>query len=156
MTKVQIPPVLRKSTGGEKLVQAAGADLGMLLRDLYERYPQLKTQLQVEEGLSSFVNVYLNGEDVRTLQGTETPVADADTVIILPAMAGGRCWGCAFRTWRPRSDTPHWWSCLGSVPARRYDCSPSWRGITRQAASRTGSHDRWWRPESAAALCGRA
>ncbi len=90
MTKVQIPPVLRQSTGGAREVEAAGADLGALLRDLYGRYPQLKTQLRVEEGLSSFVNIYLNGEDVRTLQGTETPVADADTVIILPAMAGGR------------------------------------------------------------------
>jgi len=90
MTRVQIPPVLRKSTAGEKVVEAAGADLGALLRDLYGHYPQLREQLQVEEGLSSFVNVYLNGEDVRTLRGIETPVADADTVIILPAMAGGR------------------------------------------------------------------
>ena len=49
MTRVQIPPVLRKSTAGEKVVEAAGADLGALLRDLYGHYPQLREQLQVEE-----------------------------------------------------------------------------------------------------------
>jgi molybdopterin converting factor small subunit len=87
---VQIPPVLRQSTGGARVVEAGGANLGALLGDLYERFPQLRTQLRVEDGLSPFVNIYLNGEDVRTLRGTETPVADADTVIILPAMAGGR------------------------------------------------------------------
>jgi sulfur-carrier protein len=90
MTKVQIPPVLRQATGGSKEVQASGATLGALLSDLYERYPDLRAQLRVEDGLSPFVNVYLNGEDVRTLRGTDTSVAAADTVIILPAMAGGR------------------------------------------------------------------
>jgi molybdopterin converting factor small subunit len=89
MASVQIPPVLRQSTGGAKRVQAEGANLGSLLRDLYRQYPQLRTQLRVDDGLSSFVNVYLNGEDVRTLQGVHTAVSDADTVIILPAMAGG-------------------------------------------------------------------
>ena len=90
MTKVQIPPVLRQATGGAKIVQAAGSNLGTVLRDLYDQFPQLRTQLKVEDGLSPYVNVYLNGEDVRTLQGTETSVSDADTLIILPAMAGGQ------------------------------------------------------------------
>jgi molybdopterin converting factor small subunit len=90
MADVQIPPVLRQATGGAKRVQVEGADLGALLRDLYRQYPQLRAQLRVEDGLSSYVNVYLNGEDVRTLQGIHTAVSPADTVIILPAMAGGR------------------------------------------------------------------
>jgi molybdopterin synthase sulfur carrier subunit len=89
MTKVQIPPVLRQSTGGAREVEASGPTLGALLRDLYRRYPDLRTQLRVDEGLSPYVNVYLNGEDVRTLRGIDTSVAAADTVIILPAMAGG-------------------------------------------------------------------
>jgi molybdopterin converting factor small subunit len=90
MAKVQVPPVLRQSTGGARVVEATGADLGTMLGDLYRRYPQLRTQLRAESGLPSFVNIYLNGEDVRTLQGTETLVAEEDTVTILPAMAGGR------------------------------------------------------------------
>lgn len=90
MTRVQIPPVLRQSTGGAREVEASGSTLGALLTNLYDQYPQLRSQLRVEEGLSPFVNVYLNGEDVRTLRGTDTSVAEADTVIILPAMAGGR------------------------------------------------------------------
>ncbi len=89
MATVQIPPVLRQATGGEKRVQAEGSDLGSLLRHLYEQYPQLRAQLRVADGLSSFVNVYLNGEDVRTLQGVDTAVSSADTIILLPAMAGG-------------------------------------------------------------------
>jgi len=89
MATVQIPPVLRQATGGAKSVTADGTDLGSMLRDLYTQFPQLRTQLRVESGLSNFVNVYLNGEDVRTLRGIDTSVSDADTVIILPAMAGG-------------------------------------------------------------------
>lgn len=91
MATVQIPPVLRQSTGGAKLVQETGSDLGSVLADLYGRYPQLRTQLRVVSGLSPFVNVFLNGEDVRTLLRVDTLVAESDAVIILPAMAGGFC-----------------------------------------------------------------
>lgn len=89
MSKVQIPVVLRQSTSGAKVVEASGATLGDLLNDLYSRYPDLKSKLRAEDGLSPFVNIYLNGEDVRTIRGAETPVSESDTVTILPAMAGG-------------------------------------------------------------------
>jgi MoaD family protein len=89
MTKVQIPVVLRPATGGEKVVEAHGATLAEVLASLYAHYPELKQRLRVEEGLSPFVNVYVNGEDVRTGGGAATQIADGDTITILPAMAGG-------------------------------------------------------------------
>jgi len=90
MAKVKIPPVLRPSVGGEREVQAEGSNVGEVLKDLVARYPATGQQLFSAEGeLNRFVNVYLNDEDVRVLQGLETPVRDGDTVVILPAMAGG-------------------------------------------------------------------
>jgi molybdopterin synthase sulfur carrier subunit len=90
VTAVKIPPVLRPSTGGDKEVQAEGANVGELLRGLAERYPDLQGQLFGEDGqLNRYVNVYLNDEDVRVLDGLDTGVGDADTLVILPAMAGG-------------------------------------------------------------------
>ena len=90
MSTVKIPPVLRSSTGGEKEVAADGADVGEVLHDLADKHPGTATQLFGEGGeLNRYVNVYLNDEDVRVLQGLDTPVGDADTIVILPAMAGG-------------------------------------------------------------------
>jgi molybdopterin converting factor small subunit len=90
MATIQMPPVLRAAVGGEKTVQADGATLGALLDDLYERYPALHAQLKPgDDRLSRYVNIYVDDEDVRTLQGADTPVAAASTVTILPAMAGG-------------------------------------------------------------------
>ena len=91
MSTVKIPPVLRGSTGGEKEVSAAGASVGEVLRALADRHPETERQLFAEDGqLNRYVNVYLNDEDVRVLEGLDTPVEDADTLVILPAMAGGR------------------------------------------------------------------
>jgi MoaD family protein len=90
MSNVKIPPVLRSSTGGEKEVSAAGGTVGEVLRSLAESHPSTESQLFSEDGqLNRYVNVYLNDEDVRVLDGLETPVKDADTLVILPAMAGG-------------------------------------------------------------------
>lgn len=89
MSKVQIPPVLRQSTGGARVVEASGDTLGELLDNLYAQYPDLQSRISSDNGLSTYVNVYVNDEDVRTLGGIKTPVAASDTVIILPAMAGG-------------------------------------------------------------------
>jgi MoaD family protein len=90
MPTLKIPPVLRNSTGGEREVDGAGANVGEVLRDLAQKHPATETQLFGDDGeLNRYVNVYLNDEDVRVLQGLETPVADADTIVILPAMAGG-------------------------------------------------------------------
>ncbi len=90
MATVQIPPVLRATVGGQKSVNAEGETLGGLLDDLYERYPALREHLKPgEDRLSRNVNVYVDDEDARTLQGADTRVASTSTVIMLPAMAGG-------------------------------------------------------------------
>ena len=91
MPLIKIPPVLRASTGGEKEVAADGADVGAVLRSLADAHPETQAQLFGEDGsLNRYVNVYLNDEDVRVLDGLETAVSESDTLVILPAMAGGR------------------------------------------------------------------
>jgi sulfur-carrier protein len=91
MATVKIPPVLRGSVGGEKEVQASGGNVGEVLRDLASQHPETEAQMFSEDGdLNRYVNVYLNDEDVRVLDGLDTSVSDSDTIVILPAMAGGR------------------------------------------------------------------
>ena len=90
MTIVRMPPTLRAEVGGARELPAHGATVGDVIEDLVERFPALRAQLFQNGGLGSFVNVYLGGEDVRTLDGLETPVEDGSNVILLPAMAGGR------------------------------------------------------------------
>lgn len=91
MATVRIPPVLRPKTGGQSEVEAGGSNVGEVLRTLTGDHPETSAQLFGEDGeLNRYVNVYLNDEDVRVLDGLETTVKDGDTVVILPAMAGGR------------------------------------------------------------------
>jgi molybdopterin converting factor small subunit len=91
MATVRIPPVLRLHAGNTKQVEVGGATVGEALDSLIEQYPLLRGQLLTEEGsLNRFVNVYVNGRDVRYEQELSTPVGPADTVVLLPAMAGGR------------------------------------------------------------------
>jgi molybdopterin converting factor small subunit len=90
MATVRLAPVLRPSAGGAKQVAAEGSTLSAVLESLYQQYPALKEQIQPEEELSRFINVYVNDQDVRYLDGLETSVGPNDTVILLPAMAGGR------------------------------------------------------------------
>ena len=89
MTTVRIPPTLRPSVGGERQVPAQGDTVRELLDDLTSRFPALREQLVEDDDIAPFVNVYVEGEDVRTLDGIETPVRYGSTVILLPAMAGG-------------------------------------------------------------------
>jgi molybdopterin synthase sulfur carrier subunit len=90
MATIKIPPVLRPSVGGEKEVHAAGGNVGDVLRSLADRHPATQAQLFSADGqLNRYVNVYLNDEDVRVLEGLDTGVREADTLVILPAMAGG-------------------------------------------------------------------
>jgi molybdopterin converting factor small subunit len=90
MPTVKVPPVLRPQTEGEAEVSVEGATVGEALRALAERHPGTSEQLFSPEGeLNRYVNVYLNDEDVRVLDGLDTPASEADTVVILPAMAGG-------------------------------------------------------------------
>jgi sulfur-carrier protein len=87
---VRIPPVLRQATGGEREIEVSGATVNEVLEDLYAKHPGVKAQLQTPDGeLHRFVNVYLNDEDVRLLSWLDTEVSDGDTLLILPAMAGG-------------------------------------------------------------------
>ena len=89
MATVRLAPVLRSSAGGSKLVTAEGGTLGEVLSDLYRRYPALKEQVQPEQELSRFVNVYVNDEDIRHVNGPDTPVKEGDTILIVPSIAGG-------------------------------------------------------------------
>jgi molybdopterin converting factor small subunit len=82
--------VLRAATGGEREIEVPGATVSEVLDGLYELHPAVRTQLQTPDGeLHKFVNVYLNDEDVRLLSWLDTEVSDRDTLLILPAMAGG-------------------------------------------------------------------
>ena len=89
MTTVRIPPTLRPEVGGERQVAAEGDTVRALLDDLMSRFPGLRAQLVEDDDIAPFVNVYVEGEDVRTLDGIDTPVREGATVILLPAMAGG-------------------------------------------------------------------
>ncbi|HEX4108001.1 MAG TPA: MoaD/ThiS family protein [Solirubrobacteraceae bacterium] len=90
MATIKIPPVLRASVGGEREVSADGGDVGSVLRSLAQAHPATETQLFGSDGqLNRYVNVYLNDEDVRVLEGLQTKVGESDTLVILPAMAGG-------------------------------------------------------------------
>ena len=82
MSVVRTPPTLRQETGGEREVIADGTTVRELLDDLMSRFPALTGKLE-------YANVYVGGEDIRTREGYDTTVSPADTVILLPAMAGG-------------------------------------------------------------------
>ena len=86
---MRIPPTLRGETEGAREVEASGGTVRELLDDLTARFPALRGQLLEDEELAPFVNVYVEGEDVRTKNGLETSVGESSTVILLPAMAGG-------------------------------------------------------------------
>src|SRR3982074_1074847 len=90
MAKILIPTPLRPYTDKLDAVDAAGATVGELLADLTRRHSGLKAHLYNEQGkLRSFVNVYVNDEDIRYLQKEQTPVSASDTVSIIPSVAGG-------------------------------------------------------------------
>jgi sulfur-carrier protein len=89
MSTVRIPPVLRDSVGGERQLSASGSTVAEVLDDLFARHPALRDRVTEDGELSGFVNVYVNDRDVRYRDGIDTPVSDDDTVILLPAMAGG-------------------------------------------------------------------
>jgi sulfur-carrier protein len=90
VSTVFIPAVLRPNVGGARSLELDGGSIRAVVGALVERHPSLQGQLLTDEGeLNRFVNVYVNGQDVRYLDGLDTPVAPADEVRLLPAMAGG-------------------------------------------------------------------
>jgi len=86
---VRVPPVLREEAGGAREVEASGATVRELLEDLAERMPRLGERIYDGSEIRSYVNVYVDGEDVRTRGGLDAPVREGATVVLLPAMAGG-------------------------------------------------------------------
>lgn len=86
---VKIPTQLRAATDGEAVAAVEGATVAEVLDALYARFGELKARIADDEGLRRFVNVYVGGEDIRFLQGLDTPVGDGSEVTILPAVAGG-------------------------------------------------------------------
>jgi molybdopterin converting factor small subunit len=90
MATVKIPPVLRPAVSGMSELEVEGSTVGDVRRGLAGMHPETQDQLFSADGeLNRYVNVYVNDEDVRVQQGLETSVQDRDTVVILPAMAGG-------------------------------------------------------------------
>ena len=90
MAQLRVPSMLRPTVGGERTVAAQGATLRELIRDVEARHPGFEGHLLEGNGQQrTFVNIYVNDEDVRYLQGLETPVAEGDVISILPAVAGG-------------------------------------------------------------------
>jgi sulfur-carrier protein len=89
LSRVRIPPTLRADTDGAREIEASGGTVRELLDDLTGRFPALRGQLLEDEDLAPFVNVYVEGEDVRTRDGLDTPVDETSQIILLPAMAGG-------------------------------------------------------------------
>jgi molybdopterin synthase sulfur carrier subunit len=90
VTVVRIPPTLRDETGGQARLEARGDTVREVLEDVAGRFPALRERIYANGDLAQFVNVYVEGEDVRTRDGLDTSVEDGSTVILLPAMAGGR------------------------------------------------------------------
>ncbi|HEY8624619.1 MAG TPA: ubiquitin-like small modifier protein 1 [Solirubrobacteraceae bacterium] len=86
---VKIPTQLRQATDGESEAQVDGSTVGEVLDALYERYSELRSRIAEDGGLRRFVNVYVDGEDIRFLEGLDTAVEDGDEITILPAVAGG-------------------------------------------------------------------
>lgn len=90
MPTVRIPTPLRKLTGDQEVVTAAGSNVGEILTNLEKTYPGIGERILDEEGkVRRFVNVFLNDEDIRFLENTDTTVTDSDELSIVPAIAGG-------------------------------------------------------------------
>lgn len=87
--EVRIPTILRPYTAGEKLVTAQGMSLAEVINNLETTYPGLGERLIDENGLRRFINIYVNDEDVRFLNGLQSVISVNDSITILPAVAGG-------------------------------------------------------------------
>lgn len=87
--EVRVPSMLQKFTEGQKSVQLESANVGELLASLEDSYPGIGNQLLEQGELRRFVNIFLNDEDIRFLDGLETLLSDGDVLAILPALAGG-------------------------------------------------------------------
>ena len=90
MTQLRIPTPLRPYAGGQTEVEVQGQTVSQAMNDLVSRYPALRKHLFSDEGeLRAFVNLFLNDEDIRHLQGVETPLKEGDRLMLIPSIAGG-------------------------------------------------------------------
>ena len=89
MSTIRIPPVLRENTGGSRTVDVSGSTVAEALDDLFGQHPALRDRVTEAGELSGFINVYVNDRDVRYRDGLATAIGTDDTIILLPAMAGG-------------------------------------------------------------------
>ena len=88
--RVRVPTPLRKLTGEKGEIEAKGVDISELIEDIEKRYPGLKDRIYDDTGeIRRFINIYVNEEDIRFIDGKKTKVADGDEVSIIPAIAGG-------------------------------------------------------------------
>jgi molybdopterin converting factor small subunit len=89
MPEIRIPPVLRSEAEGNRALAVAGCTVGEALGELVARYPALKSRILVDDGVPTFLNVFVDGEDVRLSEGLSTPVGEGSKILLLPAVAGG-------------------------------------------------------------------
>ncbi len=90
MTTIFIPSSLRRYTAGQSKAQVSGGTINDVIEDLERQYPGVKSRLCDDSGqIKRYVNVFVNDEEIRALQGSDTTVSDKDEVSIVPAMAGG-------------------------------------------------------------------
>jgi molybdopterin converting factor small subunit len=89
MTEIRIPPVLRPEAAGKRSVAVDASTVREALGQLVSEYPALESRVLEGEGVPSFLNVFVDGDDVRLLDGLETPVEATSTILLLPAVAGG-------------------------------------------------------------------
>lgn len=89
MTIIRIPAPLRPYAGGNSSVKVGGGNVSAALADLKEQYPELRQHLFDGDDLRSFVNLYLNKQDIADLNGLDTPLTETDTLLIIPSIAGG-------------------------------------------------------------------
>lgn len=90
MASIKIPTPLRAYTGGEAEITVAGETVGAVLNNLIEQHPDLKQHIFKDDELRSFVNVFIGDEDIRFMDGVDTPVTEGDNLRIIPSIAGGR------------------------------------------------------------------
>jgi sulfur-carrier protein len=90
MSSIRIPPILRPEAGGNREVAATGATVREALQNLVATYPALQDRIFEGDDLPQFLNVFVDGSDVRLLGGLDTELAEGATVILLPAVAGGQ------------------------------------------------------------------
>jgi molybdopterin synthase sulfur carrier subunit len=89
MSRIKIPPVLRPGVGGAREIETGGSTVGEALRELVTAHPSLEARVFENGEVPQFLNVFVDGDDIRVLAGLETKVAAESVVLLLPAVAGG-------------------------------------------------------------------